>query len=145
MALLEKEKLREILPQKSRMALIDRLISLDKECALGEAEIDETNLFFDEELGGVPSWIALEMIAQTVAASAAVMAEKTTEGMVLSVNNYSANVPIFRCGDVLEIMVKEDFAAPPVFRYEGKIKKGNEELVSAKITVAQGDLSGQQF
>ena len=45
MALLEKEKLREILPQKSRMVLIDRLISVDKECALGEAEIDETNLF----------------------------------------------------------------------------------------------------
>ena len=143
--LLEGDKLKEILPQKARMALLDRLISVDKEAKIAESEADicRDNLFFDCDLGGVPSWIGIEMIAQTVAASSAVLSEKTKSGMVLSVTNYSAKEPIFCDGDTLKIQVRQDFVSEPIFRYEGVIYRGEEELVRGKITVAQGDFNGQ--
>jgi len=143
--LLEGDKLKEILPQKERMALLDRLVSVNKEARTAESEVDicRNNLFFDCDLGGVPSWIGIEMIAQTVAASSAVMSAKTKAGMVLSVNNYSAKEPLFFEGDTLKIQVREDFVSEPIFRYEGTIYREEKELVRSKITVVQGDFNGQ--
>ena len=139
--MLEKEELRKILPQKARMALIDRIISADSaaKSVISETEITAENLFFDEEMSGVPSWVSFEMIAQSVAAFAAIFSNGSKAGMVLSVNDFEASVPCFFAGDILRIEVSEDFASASIFRYAGKVIRGGCVVASAKITVAQAD------
>ncbi len=148
MALVEKEALHKILPQKARMALIDRILSADstERTVVSEAEITADNLFFNEKMQGVPSFVCFEMIAQTIAAGAALFAhgEGTKAGMVLSVNDFQATIPCFSAGDVLRIEVREDYAAEPIFRYAGTVRCGTDVVASAQITVAQADFEQKE-
>ncbi len=149
MALIEKDDLRKILPQKSRMALIDRVISADKEekSVVCESVITKDNLFYDEAEKGVPTFVSFEMMAQSIAAANAVLDSDNAQksGMILSVNDFESFVPFLRSDDTILIFAKEDFASSPIFRYDCAVKKGDEILASAKITVMQSDFNVERL
>ncbi|MDR0588711.1 MAG: 3-hydroxylacyl-ACP dehydratase [Burkholderiales bacterium] len=60
--------LSQLIPQTKTMFLLDRLLSVDETTACCEVRITPQSLFF--ERGGVGSWVAIEYMAQTVAAHA---------------------------------------------------------------------------
>ena len=142
---IETEKVRELLPQKSKMALIDRVISHDfaSREIICETDIKSDNLFFDAEAGGVPSFVSFELMAQSVALLASLgsiaSGTKAKSGMVLSVNDFSAETAAFKCGQTLKIAVKEDFSSGAVFRYDGNVSADGIVLSQAKITVIEAD------
>ena len=65
-----KELVSELVPHKGKMFLLDRVRDYDlKENSITtEIDISRDNLFYEEELGGVPVWVAFEYMAQSVSA-----------------------------------------------------------------------------
>ena len=53
-------------PHRGAMLLIDRLVSADAEGAVAEVIVPRDGLFLQD--AGMPSWVGLEYMAQTVAA-----------------------------------------------------------------------------
>ena len=68
---IEHEELAALLPQKGKMFLIGRIPEVKPEewRIESETEITENYLFYEKSVEGVPNYVCLEMIAQTVAAS----------------------------------------------------------------------------
>lgn len=145
---LSKDVLAELLPQKGKMFLLDKVLSWDAHsCTLcAECDINKKNIFYNEQLGGVPNWTCFEMMAQAVAALSAINRilnrdpDKVRGGIILSVNSFMSSVPVFKGGSSLYIRVQEDFHADKVWQYKCKVFKDlhcKEEAASAMLTVME--------
>lgn len=57
-----------LLPHRAPMVLVDRVCAFDAaaQTLTAETEISPQSLFFDARLGGVPAYVAIEYMAQTV-------------------------------------------------------------------------------
>ena len=64
--------LAELVPHRGRMLLLDGVESYDAARGVLRAwfTVREDNVFFDGHLGGLPSWTAIELMAQAAAACA---------------------------------------------------------------------------
>ncbi|MGL4948322.1 MAG: hypothetical protein ACRC42_02960 [Mycoplasma sp.] len=60
--------LEEILPQKPPMLLLSRVVefNLNEKTLVSEIDISSKSMFFDIEIRGIPSYIGLKYMAQTV-------------------------------------------------------------------------------
>lgn len=65
-----KESVCELVPHKGKMFLLDRVRNYDlkKHTITTEIDITRNNMFYEEDLGGVPVWVAFEFMAQSVSA-----------------------------------------------------------------------------
>ena len=99
----------ELVPHKGKMFLLDRIRDYDLQKISVTTEIDITrdNLFYEEELGGVPVWVAFEYMAQSVSALSGIYGrskgEKPKTGFILSVNGFKAEVPVFKKGETVVV------------------------------------------
>ena len=64
------EQLINLLPHKSKMFLLDRLTQHDTDARTLESDslVTKEHIFYDKEMDGVPSYVAFEMIAQSISA-----------------------------------------------------------------------------
>jgi predicted hotdog family 3-hydroxylacyl-ACP dehydratase len=97
----------ELLPHGPAMTLIDCILSHDETLTVTSAAVTERNPFFDG--AGVPAWIGLEYMAQTIAAHAGLAARLRGEvpvvGFLLGTRAYSSKVSAFSVGATLKIEV----------------------------------------
>ena len=63
MKTIEKDELINLLPHKGRMFLLDRAVDVDYEDYSIKTQVDVTknSMFYDEGLGGIPSYITFEL------------------------------------------------------------------------------------
>ena len=84
-------------PHRGAMLLIDRLLAADEESAVAEVTVPRDGLFLQDE--GMPAWVGLEYMAQTVAAWAgwsATQAGKPVKlGFLLGTRKFEAGVDFF--------------------------------------------------
>ncbi len=141
---IETNQLKQLLPQKSRMFLISRVLSYDiEDCSLtAESDIKESNIFFEEKSGGVPSFCSVELMAQSVGALSSITRvanknpDKSTFGVILSIASFESRVPFFAVGKSVQIRVKEVFTADKVSQYKCVIDCGEEKnIAEVKLTV----------
>ncbi len=57
-----------LLPHEAPMILIDKLINVTELTVHCQVKIDSAGLFFDKDNHGVPAWLGIEFMAQTIAA-----------------------------------------------------------------------------
>jgi predicted hotdog family 3-hydroxylacyl-ACP dehydratase len=97
----------ELLPHGPAMTLIDRIVSYDATLTVTSAEVTERNPFFDG--AGVPAWIGLEYMAQTIAVHAGLAARLRGDGpaigFLLGTRAYWSKVSTFPVGATLTIEV----------------------------------------
>jgi predicted hotdog family 3-hydroxylacyl-ACP dehydratase len=55
-----------LLPHRAPMILLDRVLDYGDDFSSAELHIHPDNLFFDAELDGVPAWVGIEYMAQTM-------------------------------------------------------------------------------
>ena len=55
-----------LVPHRGTMSLLDRVLAVDEEQALAEVDVGPASLFAQAD--GVPAWVGIEYMAQTVAA-----------------------------------------------------------------------------
>lgn len=105
--------IQEVLTHEAPMILIDRLISYDEESAICEVVINNTSPFYDRRLGGVPSHIGIEYMAQSIAAFAGANdldnGREKKVGFLLGSRKYTSTIPVYKKGCALHICVQRLF------------------------------------
>ncbi|MBK1612137.1 hypothetical protein CKO44_01465 [Rubrivivax gelatinosus] len=126
-------------PHRGEMRLLDRLLELDDQHALAEVDVPLDGLFVQD--GGVPAWVGLEYMAQTVAAWAGARARRAGGqpriGFLLGSRRYSARCGAFAAGSTLRISVRCELVADNgLGQFDCRITTPDgEELASALVSV----------
>jgi predicted hotdog family 3-hydroxylacyl-ACP dehydratase len=134
-----------LVPHKGKMFLLDRIrdYDLNEKSITTEIDITRDNLFYEEELGGVPVWVAFEYMAQSVSALSGIYGrskgEKPKTGFILSVNGFKADVPVFKQGETVVVNVQEKIRVDQAVTFDGVAMVGNKVVVTAKINTVEVD------
>ena len=138
-------EIEQVIKHRLPMRLVDKLLTFDDTSAQTEITISHNSLFFDEEAGGVPSYIGIEYMAQTIAAYAGANdLSKNVEpklGFLLGTRKYKPAVPFFKEGQVLTLETKkvvQDSSGLSVFDCQIWDREDSDKvLVKAAINVFQ--------
>lgn len=98
-----------VLPHAGRMLLLDELLDYGPDFTRTAVRIRKDSVLCDA-LHGVPSWVGLEYMAQTVGTYSGIedvrRGERPAIGLLLGSRSYSASVPAFAIGAELIITAK---------------------------------------
>ena len=101
----------ELIPHDPPMVLLDRVLSCDETALVAQIEIRPGLPFCESD--GVPAWVGIEYMAQSVAAHAGVQArargDSPSIGFLLGTRAYKSSVSVFPKGSKLQIMVEKLF------------------------------------
>ena len=133
-----------VLPHADPMILIDEVARTGETGAESTVRIGEDAVFYDADARGVPSYVGIEYIAQTVAAKAGVAAmakgAPVRVGFLLGTRHYRCSVPYFVLGTQLTVRVQPMYEAPHVSKFKGTISvTGGRELASCAVSVYMRD------
>jgi predicted hotdog family 3-hydroxylacyl-ACP dehydratase len=120
------------------MLLIDRLIEASETHAVGEVLISEASSFFKPG-HGVPAYVGLEYMAQTVAAFDGARRMATGEapaiGFLLGTRRYAATRGYFMAGELLCIRAEMIFNEGGMASFDCTVNIGDELRASAALNV----------
>lgn len=98
----------ELLPHGPEMTVIDRLVEYSPQRSIATVVVRESSPFFVS--AGVPAWLGIEYMAQTIAAHAGFEArlrgERPAIGFLLGTRAYESEVGEFALGSTLTITVE---------------------------------------
>lgn len=134
----------KFLPHKGKMFLLSRVIqhSCENHSITTEYDITSGCIFYEAALGGIPSWVSFELMAQSISALIGIENKKKGKpplpGFILSVSNFKAGIESFQNGSTVRMHVQEEFTADTVSQYECTCfeqQNLKSPAVTAKITV----------
>lgn len=103
----------ELIPHRAPMQLVDRLLEDDAELVRVEATVKPGGLFVTDE--GMPAWVGIELMAQTVASWAGLRSLEAKQpvrlGFLLGTRRYDCTRPFFPVGARLEIEARQELVA----------------------------------
>lgn len=103
-------ELETLLPHRAPMILLSEVIDYDDTFATAQIHISAQSPFFDSELGGVPSWVGLEYMAQTIgiwAGHQQLSRNKPVQaGFLLGCRSYACNSAVFPDGCTLQLSAR---------------------------------------
>lgn len=136
-----------ILPHAKPMILIDKIIACSEDFIHSTLQITADIPFFVE--GGVPCYIALEYMAQTIAAWSGIMArakqEKPKVGFLLGTRKLTLNEETFVSGDLLDIYGKLKYNDGEMACFDCWVTVNQLQIVSAQLNVFQPKDIGEFF
>jgi predicted hotdog family 3-hydroxylacyl-ACP dehydratase len=147
--IIHQEELFTLIPHKGNIVLLSRLVSWDteKHVLCSEYDITEGCMFYDLVLGGVPSWVAFELMAQSISALSGLigreMGRSPRIGLILSVSGMEMHLPVFKTGSTALIEIREECQIDMVFTFNCKVslREGSSPdhslSSSAKLTVME--------
>lgn len=133
-------------PHRGPMLLLDRLQSADADGAVAEVTVPHDGLFLHD--AGMPSWVGIEYMAQTVAAWAGWRALQKGQavqlGFLLGSRKYEAAQAFFEPGAILQVSVRcEMRGSSGLGMFECSIHGAQgAELASARISVFEPEDGG---
>ena len=130
----------ELLPHSRSMVLIDDAIDGGEDWVLAGVRIGEDSPFFDPALGGVPSWVGIEYMAQTVALFSGIQAKRAAKdikiGFLLGTRRYKAEADRFPLGTYLKIRVSKEWDDGQMAVFDCEL--GSEQpLAAGRLNVYQ--------
>lgn len=103
----------DVVPHAGPMSLLDRVIDFDDDSLQAEVTLRPQSLFAEER--GVPAWVGMEYMAQTIAAYAGVQRRlsglEVKIGFLVGSRRYESSHPYFPLGSTLIIEVTREFQA----------------------------------
>ena len=128
----------ELLPHSPPMVLLDRVVLYEDPRLVTGVTIRQGNPFCEN--GGVPGWIGIEYMAQSVAAHAGIQAHLRGDapkiGFLLGTRKYECSVDRFPLQSNLEIVVEPLFVEPELGAFSCRIEMGRL-VATATINVFQ--------
>lgn len=98
----------QVVPHSGKMSLLDSIDAYGEDWLEASATIHPENLFLQN--GGVPSWVGIEYMAQTVAAYGGTVARLASDdvqiGFLLGTRRYEIDTPSFDLGTRLFMRVQ---------------------------------------
>ena len=140
-----KDLVSELVPHKGKMLLLDRVQSYSIETVTITTEIDisRDSFFYEEELGGVPAWVAFEYMDQSISALSGIYGrskgEKPKVGFIMSVSGFKADVPVFKEGETVVVHVLENIRMDKAVTFEGSATVNGTLAVTAKLNTVEVD------
>lgn len=142
---IEGSELENLLPQKSKMKLIDKIIDYDTENWTCESEtvVKKSCIFFDEKERGVPNYVLFEFAAQTVASLLGIFSKEEnsefTKGFILSVSNFDFEFDFVKESSKVGIKISRESDVGNVFSISCEIFIDEEKMGTGKLTVMQSE------
>lgn len=129
----------ELVPHSAPMILIDDILEYREDMLKSRVLIHENSMFYSD-FKGVPAWVGVEYMAQTVAALAGVRAKKANKpirvGFLVAARRYKCAVPIFPLGQKLDIYVRDVFEDNGMGVFDCEIESvSGEQLATARLNV----------
>lgn len=130
--------LEELLPHSRTMILLDEALDADDAGATAVVRIGEDSLFYDPQIQGVPAWIGLEYMAQTVALYSGVRARWAGDpvklGLLLGTRRYDASASSFRLGSRVIVRVAREWDDGQMAVFDCSAESGTC-VASARVNV----------
>jgi len=124
------------IPHRRTMVLIDRIINKDKDRFAVEVKVDENSLLYSKK--GVPSYCAIEYMAQSVAAYSSLFLERNKNaskvGFIVSIRAYKCSRGFFQMNENLKVLVKPIMVVSNSGTFNCEIMIGDEQVSKARIT-----------
>lgn len=145
---MKKYNISDLLPHRPPMQFITDIESIDFNAQNLVARVDITpdDLMYDKNLGGVPSWISLEYMAQAIGCfigAADYEQDPTTKpavGFVLGSRKLSINIPAYIVGQGYFVHVSGTFCDKNIANFDCEIYNSENNLVaSGAINVFRPD------
>jgi predicted hotdog family 3-hydroxylacyl-ACP dehydratase len=96
-----------LLPHRAPMILLSDVIDCDDTGATAHVHITSASLFFDADMNGVPAWVGLEYMAQTIGIWAGqqqrARGQIVQPGFLLGCRRYDCNAAVFPSGSTLHV------------------------------------------
>lgn len=103
----------ELVPHRATMLLVDRLLESSPDMVRVEAKVRRDGVFVTEE--GLPGWVGIELMAQTVASWVGLRQWEAGApvklGFLLGTRKYDCFLPVFPVGARLEITATQELVA----------------------------------
>ncbi len=101
----------QLLPHDAPMILIDDALDASDNHLTAQVTICADSLFYNEQQQAIPSWVGMEMMAQTIAAYAGFQALQKNEtvkvGFLLGTRKYQCSQPCFAKGESYQVRVEK--------------------------------------
>ena len=142
---IEKNELVNLLPHKGRMFLLDRAVDVDFEKYSIKTQVDvtEQSMFYDETLGGIPSYVTFEYMAQSISALSGIDNRRQglppKVGVILSVSDFKTAVPVLKAGTTVTVLDVQQDIVDKVFSFSCTAYIGDTPVSSGKLTVMEVD------
>ena len=129
-------------PQQDAMCLLEALLAVD-DTSLSASVDPATNTLFHRD-GAVPGWVALEWLAQGVAAWAGWQAARygapPAVGFLVGTRRFTSHRPAFPVERALRVQVTRDFVADNgLAHFAGRVLAADDDTVLAegRLTIFQ--------
>lgn len=128
----------ELVPHRSTMLWLDKVVHVDDESVASLAQITEKNFLVRD--GGLPVWTGVEFMAQTIAAWSGNRAKSTGKsvaiGFLLGTRRFEAKCQQFALGETVRIEARKELIAENGFAmFDCQILVNNQGVASAKLSV----------
>jgi len=131
-----------VLPHAGRMVLLSRVVDHAERRTVCVAEIPATSIFADES-GGVPAWVALEYMAQCIAAHGGLRARAKGDavplGFLLGSRSIALHTVRFEPGQRLEVEAAHVWGEHDFFSFACSVRDAatGATLVEGTLAVAR--------
>ena len=142
MSSVQHSEINELVPHSGKMSLLDRLVEADDQHAVTELSITENTLFL-EPGQGVPAWIGIEYMAQTIAAFSGHDAKQKNQpvkiGLLVGCRKSICHVPFFPMGSRLRVAVEYVWESEGMAVFDCHIRDAADDrvMMEGKINVYQ--------
>ena len=138
---MEKYDLTKVIPQRAPMIFLSDVEEFDyeKQTLIARVDIRDTDLLFDENLGGIPSCASLEFMAQSVAACVGLTDLHNNQnadpavGFVLGSRKISVLKSVYLVGHSYFIHVKSMFCDQNIASFDCQIFDQDNNLVATGV------------
>lgn len=128
-----------LLPHSGAMILIDRIVAYDDQRIESEVLIGDKTAFLGPR--GVPGYLGVEYIAQTIAAHAGLRGRERGQppriGFLLGTRQLRSRRGWFRPGDLLRVTATVVFEDEEMGAFDGRIDLAGEMVMEGRLNVYQ--------
>lgn len=133
------ESIETLIPHRGIMLLIDRVVRAD-ENSIETEYTPQAEAWYADAQGNMPTWVGMELMAQTIAAWVGWLKQKQglppKRGVLLGTRHYKAETPVFKQGEPLRIHVSLVYRDDSgLGAYECAILEGEETRALAMLKV----------
>ncbi|WP_028864493.1 hotdog family protein [Psychromonas aquimarina] len=126
-----------LLPHEAPMILIDKLIDVTELTVHCQVKIDSDGLFFDKESNGVPAWVGIEFMAQTIAVWSGYHAWRQNKpspvGFLLGSRSYTSECEIYKESQLLDIYAEQVMESEGMAAFLCRIECKGKELAAGQL------------
>ncbi|MBO7517225.1 MAG: thioester dehydrase, partial [Spirochaetia bacterium] len=124
---------------------LDRAVDVDcdKYSIKTQVDVTEGSMFYDEALGGIPSYVTFEYMAQSISALSGIDNRRRglppKVGVILSVSEFKSFIPVLKAGTTVTVLDCQQDIVDRVFSFNCTAYIGDTLVASGKLTVMEVD------